>query len=57
MKLRKPAGSFAPHEVQRFILPIGISTILFMAGLILENVFDPSLLSVGLRAPLKNEGR
>ena len=48
MKLRKPAGSFAPHEVQRFILPIGISTIVLMTGLILEEVFEPPEINVGL---------
>lgn len=47
MKLRKPAGSFAPHEVQRFILPIGISTIVIMSGIILEDIFSASSLHVG----------
>jgi diguanylate cyclase (GGDEF)-like protein len=50
MKLRKPAGSFAAHEVQQFILPIGISTIVIMTGLILDDLFNPSALNVGLIA-------
>jgi diguanylate cyclase (GGDEF)-like protein len=48
MKLRKPSGSFAPHEVQRFILPMGLSTIVIMTGLILEDVIDPSVVNPGL---------
>ena len=42
MKSRKPAGSFAPHEIQRFILPITISSIVIMAGLIMEDLLDNS---------------
>ena len=53
MKSRKPTGSFAPHEVQRFIFPITLSTIVLITGLILENVingsaFDPGLTVFGL---------
>jgi hypothetical protein len=48
MKLRKPSGSFAPHEVQQFILPMGLSTIVIMTGLILGDIFDPSVLNPGL---------
>ena len=53
MKLRKPTGSFAAHEVQRFVLPIGISTIIIMTGIILEDLlnpfpFNPGLIAYGL---------
>ena len=40
MKSRKPAGSFAPHELQQFILPITISSIIIMVVLIGENVLN-----------------
>ena len=47
MKLSKPAGSFASHEVQRFILPIGISTIIIMTGIIVEDLLNPSIFNLG----------
>jgi diguanylate cyclase (GGDEF)-like protein len=37
MKSKKPSGSFAPHEVRQFILPMTITSILIMAGLIAED--------------------
>jgi len=48
MKSRKPAGSFAPHEVQQIIFPITLSTLAIMTGLIVEDLFDPSSLHLGL---------
>ena len=36
MKNRKPISTFAPIEVRRFILPLTITTILFMVGIILN---------------------
>jgi len=53
MRARKPTGSFAPHEVQQFIFPISISTIVLMAGLILEDLFthfpaSPGFMAYGL---------
>jgi diguanylate cyclase (GGDEF)-like protein len=42
MKSRKPAGSFAPHEVQQFILPITLASIAVMTGVILEELFRGS---------------
>src|ERR687891_394080 len=52
MKARKPAGSFAPHEVQKFIFPITLSTIVIMLVLILESLvnrssFNSSLITYG----------
>lgn len=47
MRARKPTGSFAPPEVQRFILPISFFSIVIMAGLILEDLFNGSSLHVG----------
>lgn len=40
MKSRKPAGSFAPHELQRFILPITASSIIVMAILMAQDVLS-----------------
>ena len=48
MKSRKPAGSFAPHELQRFILPITISSIIIMAILIAENLLSGPPLNITL---------
>jgi diguanylate cyclase (GGDEF)-like protein len=48
MKSRKPTGSFAPHEIQRFILPITIASIIVMAVLIVEGLFNESPLHIGL---------
>lgn len=39
MKSRKPSGSFAPHEVRQFILPMTWTSIFVMTGLIFENMF------------------
>ena len=40
MKARKPTGSFAPHEVQRFIYPITLSSLVLVLGLIVEDVLQ-----------------
>ena len=48
MKSRKPTGSFAPHEVQRFILPITISSIVIMAVLIVEDILNGPPLNISL---------
>jgi diguanylate cyclase (GGDEF)-like protein len=45
MKSRKPAGSFAPHEVQQIIFPISLSTLVIMSAVILEDLVDPSSLN------------
>ncbi|HSL42045.1 MAG TPA: diguanylate cyclase [Anaerolineales bacterium] len=43
MKPRKPSGSFTPQEVRQFILPITLTSILIMTGLIAENFLTNSL--------------
>jgi hypothetical protein len=44
MKSSKPTGSFAPPEVQRFILPMTLSSIALMTGLIMQDVlFNPRI--------------
>ena len=48
MKPSKPTGSFAPPEVQRFILPMTLSSIAIMAMLILEDLFNEAPLHVNL---------
>ena len=48
MKSSKPTGSFAPPEVQHFIMPMTLSSIAIMAVLILEDVFNEDPLHVNL---------
>jgi diguanylate cyclase (GGDEF)-like protein len=48
MKSRKPVGSFAPHELQRFILPIAISSILIMVVLITDELLNGPPLDINL---------
>ena len=53
MKARKPAGSFAPQEVQQFILPISLCSIAILVIVMLENLFyepqfNPGLFIYGL---------
>ena len=53
MRVRKPAGSFAPQEVQQFILPISLCSIVILAIIMLKNLFyepsfNPELFVYGL---------
>ena len=48
MKSRKPAGSFAPHELQRFILPITTSSIIIMAVIVIGELLNGPHLSIAL---------
>jgi diguanylate cyclase (GGDEF)-like protein len=48
MKSRKPAGSFAPHELQRFILPITISSILVLSILIVQSLLSDQTANINL---------
>ncbi len=48
MKSRKPTGSFAPHEVRRFIRPITLTSIVIMVGLILLSLLNEASLNVEL---------
>ena len=48
MKSRKPVGSFAPHELQRFILPITISSITIMVILIGQGLLSGSFPNLNL---------
>jgi len=48
MKSSKPAGSFAPHELQRFILPITISSVIIMAILVMQALLSSSSTNINL---------
>ena len=48
MKSKRPTGSFAPHEIRRFILPITLTTIVIMSGLIMESLLNHSSLNLYL---------
>lgn len=48
MRARKPSAYFAPQEVRQFILPITVTSILIMFGLIILDVLDGSSINTGL---------
>jgi diguanylate cyclase (GGDEF)-like protein len=48
MKSRKPTASFAPHEIQRFILPISLSSVAIITILILKDLLNGSSFNTGL---------
>jgi hypothetical protein len=48
MKLRKPTTSFATPEVRRFILPITLTSIALMVGVILDNLLIEGPVNIGL---------
>jgi diguanylate cyclase (GGDEF)-like protein len=50
MKSRKPSGSFAAHEIQRFILPITITVVMIMTGLIVNSLITEPVLNIELLA-------
>ena len=50
MKSRKPTGSFAPHEVQRFILPITLTSLVTMVSLILVALLNETFVNFELIA-------
>ncbi|NWG06243.1 MAG: GGDEF domain-containing protein [Chloroflexi bacterium] len=40
MKNRKPTTSFAPYEIRRFILPLTVSSVIVLAGVIADNLLN-----------------
>lgn len=48
MRQKKPIGSFAPHEIQRFILPITLAFICIIAWVIIEHLVIDSQVNMGL---------
>ena len=48
MKSRKRIASFAPHEIQRFILPITLSFVCIIAGVLIDHLVNDSFLDITL---------
>lgn len=48
MKFKKPRTSFAPHEIQRFILPVTVAFICVIAGVLLEHILTDAPVDAGL---------
>lgn len=48
MRQRKPIGSFAPHEIQRFLLPITLAFICIIAWAIIEHFINDAVPSIAL---------
>lgn len=48
MTPRKPSGSFAPHEYQQFILPVTITIVAIMIGLIVGSLINRYPFKIGL---------
>ena len=50
MRNKKPIASFAPHEIQRFVLPITLAFVCIIAGVIIEHLVNDSEVSISLLA-------
>jgi diguanylate cyclase (GGDEF)-like protein len=50
MKNKRPIASFAPHEIQRFILPITVSFICILAIVIIEQLINDDSMNLVLLA-------
>jgi diguanylate cyclase (GGDEF)-like protein len=50
MRNKKPIASFAPHEIQRFVLPITLAFVCIIAGVIIEHLVKNSEVSISLLA-------
>ena len=48
MRARKPSSFFAPHEVRQFVLPITVTSILIMFGLIIQVLLAGPSINTGL---------
>lgn len=48
MKVKRPTASFAPHEIRRFILPITLSVVLIISGVIIEHLVNDREINTGL---------
>jgi diguanylate cyclase (GGDEF)-like protein len=48
MRNKKPIASFAPHEIERFILPITLAFVCIIAGVIIEHLARDSEVSISL---------
>lgn len=57
MKGKKPTATFAPHEIQRFLVPVTLSFVCLLGGLLIEHlltdpVVNPLLVAYGIIAIL-----
>jgi len=50
MRNKKPIASFAPHEIERFILPITLAFVCIIAGVIIEHLVKDFEVSISLLA-------
>ncbi len=48
MRSKKALAVFAPHESQRFVLPMTLAFICLMAGVVIQHLFDKSPLNIFL---------
>jgi diguanylate cyclase (GGDEF)-like protein len=48
MRNKRPIATFAPHEIQRFILPITLSFVCIIAGILVEHLLNDNGLSIPL---------
>jgi diguanylate cyclase (GGDEF)-like protein len=48
VRVKKPRSTFAPHEIQRFILPVTVAFICITAGVLLEQALTTTRLDAGL---------
>src|SRR6266508_4167625 len=48
MKNRKSIATFAPHELQRFIVPITLAFVCIIAGVIIAHLVNDSPINIGL---------
>ncbi|HSK66444.1 MAG TPA: sensor domain-containing diguanylate cyclase [Anaerolineales bacterium] len=48
MKSRKSVATFAPHEIQQFILPITLASVCIVAGVILEHLLNNNEVNIRL---------
>lgn len=48
MRAKKPRTTFAPREIQRFILPVSTAFVCIIAGLLLQQVLTGAVLDPGL---------
>jgi hypothetical protein len=48
MKVKKPRTTFAPQEIQRFILPVTVAFICISSGILLEQMLTNTRLEAGL---------
>jgi diguanylate cyclase (GGDEF)-like protein len=48
MKNKRPIATFAPHEIQRFVLPISLSFTCTIAGILIEHLVNDPIVNLSL---------